>query len=100
MKKYKVIAEIICSVVGMGPSVSKYVKIAAKTIENYEGIRVMHTPMSTIIEADTIDQVLEVTKKAHESLFEAGLERVVTQVRIDDRRDKPRTMEDKVKALE
>ena len=99
-KSTKIVAEIICSAVGMGISVSKYVKIAVKAIEAYPGIRVMHHPMGTVIEADTMDQVLEVTKLAHESLFDAGLERVVTQLRIDDRRDKPRSMEDKVRAIE
>lgn len=96
----KIIVEIICSPVGVGISVSKYVKAAVKAIEAYPGIRVMHHPMGTVFEADTMDQVLEVTKLAHEAIFEAGVQRVVTQVRIDDRRDKERTMEDKVKALE
>lgn len=96
----KIVVEIICSPVGVGVSVSKYVKLAVKAIEAYPDIRVMHHPMGTVFEADTMDQVLEVTKLAHEAIFEAGVQRVITQVRIDDRRDKERTMEDKVKALE
>ena len=98
-KKNKIVAELICSAVGVGVSVSSYIKIAVKAIESYPGIRVLHNPMGTVFELDTIDQVLEVTKLAHEALFDAGLERVVTQLRIDDRRDKPRSMEDKVLAI-
>ncbi len=100
MTENKIICEIICSAVGVGVSVSKYVKHAVRAIENYPGIRVMHHPMGTVFEADTMDQVMEVTKLAHEAIFDAGVQRVVTQIRIDDRRDKPRTMEDKVKAIE
>ncbi len=96
----KIIAEIIISAVGVGVSVSKYVKAAVKKIDEYHGIRVLHHPMGTVIEADTIDQIFEVSKLAHEEIFRIGGKRVVTQIRIDDRRDKPREMEDKVKALE
>lgn len=99
MTDTKIICEIICSAVGMGTSVSKYVRHAIKAIEGYPGIRVMHHPMGTVFEADTMDQVMEVTKLAHEAIFTAGVERVVTQLRIDDRRDKNRSMEDKVKAI-
>ena len=98
--KTKIIAEIIVSAVGEGVSVSKFVKHAVKKIDSYPGIRVLHHPMGTVIEADTLDQVLEVARLAHEAIFEIGGKRVVTQLRIDDRRDKPRVMEDKVKALQ
>ncbi|MCY3411192.1 MAG: MTH1187 family thiamine-binding protein [Candidatus Heimdallarchaeota archaeon] len=98
--KNKIIAEIICSPHGGGISVSKYVKAAVKALEAYEEIRVIHTPMSSIFEADTMDQVLEATKRAHEAIFDTGIQRVVTSLRIDDRRDKPRVMEDKLRAIE
>ncbi len=99
-KDTKVIAELVIAPFGVGTSLSKYVKESVKVIDGYHGIRVLHTPMSSIIEADSIDHVLEVTKAAHEKMFEAGAQRVSTLLRIDDRRDKPRKMEDKVEALE
>lgn len=99
MTQNKIIAEIICSPVGEGESVSKQVKSAVQAIHGYEGIRVMTHPMGTVFECDTIDQALEVTKIAHEAIFRDGAARVVTQLRIDDRRDKPRKMEDKVDAV-
>jgi len=99
MDDTKVIAELIISAVGMGVSVSKYVKAAVKKIDEFPGIRVLHHPMGTVIEADTVEQVLEVTRIAHEEIFKIGGSRVVTQLRIDDRRDKSRRMEDKVNAL-
>ena len=97
--KTKIIAELVISPVGEGTSLSKYVKEAVKVIESFPNIRVEHHSMGTNIEADDIDIILEVTKKAHESLFKIGCQRVVTTLKIDDRRDKPRKMEDKVNAL-
>ena len=95
----KVIAELVIAPFGVGTSLSKYVKESVKVIDKFRGIRVQHTPMSSIIEADSIDQILEVTKAAHERMFDAGAKRVSTLLRIDDRRDKPRRMEDKTKAI-
>ena len=95
----KIIAEITTYPVGEGTSLSKYVKEAAKEIDKYEGIRVIHHPMGTVIEADSLDVVFDVTKRAHEAILKTGAQRVVTQLRIDDRRDKSRKMEDKVDAI-
>ncbi|MHA2425056.1 MAG: MTH1187 family thiamine-binding protein [Candidatus Thorarchaeota archaeon] len=98
-KSTKVIAELVIAPFGVGTSLSKYVKESVKEIDGFPAIRVQHTPMSSIIEADSIDQILEVTKLAHERMFKAGAERVSTLLRIDDRRDKPRKMEDKTEAI-
>ncbi len=98
-KSMKVIAEIVIFPIGLGTSLSKYVRECVQVINSFPGIRVMHTPMSSIVEADNIDQILAVTKAAHERLFEIGAQRVSTTIRIDDRRDKPRRMEDKVDAV-
>lgn len=35
----------------------------------------------------------------HRTAFDAGAKRVVTTIRIDDRRDKPMTIEGKIKAV-
>lgn len=95
----KIIAEITTYPVGQGTSLSKYVKEAAKVIDNYPEIRVIHHPMGTVIEADNLVQVFEVARLAHEAILKTGASRIVTQLRIDDRRDKDRKMEDKVAAI-
>ena len=95
----KIIAEIVTYPVGKGTSLSKFVKEAAKEIDTYEGIRVIHHPMGTVIEADSLEIVFDVTKRAHEAILKTGAQRVVTQLRVDDRRDKTRKMEDKVVAI-
>jgi uncharacterized protein (TIGR00106 family) len=95
-------AMIDISIVPVGtqsPSVSRYVAGAVKIVRNEPGIKYRLTPMNTVIEGD-LAQLLAVVKKMHDSAFDAGAARVVTTIRIDERRDKPLTMEGKLAAVE
>lgn len=91
----KVIVQFSTSPLGEGVSVSRFVAEALKEVEN-SGMRYLLTPMATVLEADTPKEAIEVILKAHEAVFRAGAKRVVTDIKIDDRRDEPRRMEDKV----
>jgi uncharacterized protein (TIGR00106 family) len=94
-------AMIDISVVPVGtktPSVSAYVAGAVKILQHEPGIKYELTAMNTIIEGD-LDQLLTLARRMHRSAFDAGAERVVTTLRIDERLDKPLTMEGKVKAV-
>jgi uncharacterized protein (TIGR00106 family) len=94
-------AIIDISVVPVGtssPSVSRFVAGAVKILQNEPGIKYELTAMNTIIEGD-LDRLLALAAKMHRSAFEAGAARVVTTLRIDERRDKPLTIEGKVKAV-
>ena len=55
--------------------------------------------MNTLIEGDLKD-LFEVIQAIHELPFDKGLDRVCTNIRIDDRRDKSRKMDDKIQAVE
>jgi uncharacterized protein (TIGR00106 family) len=54
--------------------------------------------MGTIIEGD-LDRILAVVKRMHEGTFGEGVARVITTVKIDDRRDKAQGMKEKVDSL-
>jgi len=97
-KELKVIAQFTTSPLGEGVSVSRFVAEALKEVEN-SGLRYQLTPMATVLEADTPEAAVEVILKAHEAVFRAGAKRVVTDIKIDDRRDEPRRMEDKVEKV-
>ncbi len=85
--------------VGTGsPSVSTYVANAVKILNQEKDIKYELTAMLTIVEGD-LDRLLDVAKKMHRSAFEAGAQRVVTSIRIDDRRDKPVTIEGKIRSV-
>ncbi len=93
------IAEV--SVVPLGtktPSVSQYVARAVKILEQEEDIRYEMTAMGTIIEGE-LDKILAVVKKMHEGTFGEGVVRVLTTMKIDDRRDKAQGMKEKVDSL-
>jgi uncharacterized protein (TIGR00106 family) len=93
------IAEV--SVVPLGtktPSVSQYVARAVKVLEQEKDIRYEMTAMGTIIEGD-LDRILAAVKKMHEGIFGEGVARVITTVKIDDRRDKGQGMEAKLDSL-
>ncbi|OGN97193.1 MAG: hypothetical protein A2Z77_06400 [Chloroflexi bacterium RBG_13_51_36] len=93
------IAEI--SVVPLGtktPSVSQYVARAIKVLERERDIRYEITAMGTIVEGD-LDRILALVKKMHEVVFEEGVARVLTTVKIDERRDKAQGMKEKVDSL-
>ncbi|MDH7555852.1 MAG: MTH1187 family thiamine-binding protein [Candidatus Methanosuratincola sp.] len=82
-----------------GTSLSEYVARACEAAKR-SGVNYQLTPMCTVFEAGSLDQAFEVIRAAHEAVLEAGAERVLTSIRIDDRKDKKRTMEDKVRAVE
>ena len=94
----KVIVQFSTSPLGEGVSVSRFVAKALKEVEK-SGLRFQLTPMATVLEADTPEKALEVIMKAHEAVFQAGAKRVVTDIKIDDRRDESRRMEDKVEKV-
>lgn len=95
-------AVVEISVVPLGtgtPSVSSDVARAVKVLEGEDGLSYEPTPMGTIIEGD-LDRIMTVVRRMHEIVFSAGVMRVVTTIRIDDRRDKELTMQGKLAALQ
>ena len=80
-------------------SVSAYVADIQKVLQQYEGkIKYQLTPMSTLIEGD-LAELLKIAQVLHEVPFKHGLQRVCTNIRIDERRDKEHTMENKLKSV-
>lgn len=94
----KVIVQFSTAPLGEGVSVSRFVAEALKEVER-SGLRFQLTPMATVLEAGAPEEALEVILKAHEAVFQAGAKRVVTDIKIDDRRDEPRKMEYKVEKV-
>lgn len=83
------------------PSVSSYVAEIQKILESYQGKGVINfqlTPMSTLIEGE-LPTLFEVIQAIHEAPFNQGIQRVATNIRIDDRRDKKVKMDDKLQSV-
>ncbi|AIC94125.1 MTH1187 family thiamine-binding protein [Shouchella lehensis] len=83
------------------PSVSSYVATIQEVLEDMtktHDITYQLTPMSTLIEGD-VSTLLDVVKKIHEVPFEQGIDRVATNIRIDDRRDQTSTLQSKLNSV-
>jgi len=80
-------------------SIGSYVASAVAAMNGVKGLKCEITPMGTVMEADSLEIILEGVKVAHEALIAKGILRVESTLRIDDRRDKPRTMKNKVDAV-
>jgi uncharacterized protein (TIGR00106 family) len=97
--KGQVVAEVSIIPIGTGDTgISHYVAACLEILEDRKDLSYRLTPMGTVIEGP-LDKVLEVTHKMHEVPFSKGAFRVVTTMKIDDRRDKPSTMAGKVESV-
>lgn len=91
--------EISVVPVGTGTtSVSAYVAGMIKRLKAREA-KFQLGPMGTIVEGD-MDELLEIAKELHAVPFGMGALRVLTTIKIDDRRDKPLSAEGKVRSVE
>ena len=96
-KSCKVIAYFTIAPLGIkSTSIGSYVAAAIAAMNEVNGLNCQITPMGTVIEADNLEPILEAVKVAHEAIVAKGILRVESTLIIDDRRDKPRTMKDKV----
>ena len=80
-------------------SIGNYVALALAAIDKVKGLSYELTPMGTIMEANNIETILEAVKATHEALTTNGILRIESTLIIDDRKDKPRTMKDKVNSV-
>jgi uncharacterized protein (TIGR00106 family) len=97
--KGKVVAEVSIIPVGTGDTgLSHHIAACLEVLEGRKDISYRLTSMGTIIEGP-LDKVLEVIHKMHEVPFSKGASRVVTSLKIDDRRDKLSTMAGKIESV-
>ena len=94
------IVEVSVVPLGTGtPSVSRYVAEAEKVLQGAKDIKYELTAMGTIIEGD-LDTLLALVKKMHRRVLDtAGVMRVVTTLKIDERRDKESSISAKVASV-
>ncbi len=93
------IIEISVMPLGTGtPSLSKFVAGAVKVLQEEKNVKYEMTSMGTNIEGD-LEQLLDLARRMHRSAFDAGAQRVVTTMKIDERRDQAATMQSKMAAV-
>lgn len=88
------------SVVPVGtdsPSISSFIAQACREAQR-NGIKFDVTPTATVMEGD-LPALMHVAQQMHQAAFQAGTQRVVTNISIDERRDKDLKMEETVSAV-
>ena len=80
------------------PSVAEFVAQAVKVAEA-SGLSYELTPMSTCLQGP-LKEIVRVALQMHEACFADGVQRVVTTITVDDRRDKEATLTEKVETVE
>ena len=91
------LANISVFPLGKGASVGRYVAEAIEEVDK-SGLDYRLTAMGTILEGEW-DDIMKVLKKMRDRVLKSS-ERVYMSVVIDDRPDKRRRMESKVKSVE
>lgn len=97
--KGRVVAEVSIVPIGTGNTgLSSYIASCLKVLEGSKDLTYRLTPMGTVIEGP-LDKLLAAISEMHEVPFRKGALRVVTHLKIDDRRDKLATMNSKVESV-
>jgi uncharacterized protein (TIGR00106 family) len=82
-----VIADISVFPLGTGsPSVSQYVAAAVRELEA-SGLKCTLGPLGTTVEAETPEEVYAAVARAQATVFELGVGRAYTVIKMDERRD-------------
>jgi uncharacterized protein (TIGR00106 family) len=93
-------AEISIEPIGTSDtSIGKEIAAAYDAIRNIRNLKVTLTAMSTQIESDNLDDIFQAIRAAHNSAKSAGAKRIISTIKIDERLDKPNTLEEKVQSV-
>ena len=94
-----IISQLSIAPIGKGTSLSKFVKIAIDAIKK-NNVNFKTNDMATIIETEDLKTLFKVVEDAHNAVLKSGAKRIITELKIDDRRDKNVRIGTKVKALQ
>ena len=94
-----IVAQVSIAPLGSGKSVSKYVKIAVDTLDSGT-LRCETNAMATVIEAESLEDLFALIRQAHTAVLDAGAQRVITEIKIDDRIDKKANIKSKLQAID
>ena len=90
-REWNMIASLSVYPIGQGTSLSRFVSRGVAVIKE-SGLPYEIGPMSTSFEAPDLDALFEVVKKVHAAHLAEGAQRVVIDLKVDDRRDKTATI--------
>ena len=93
-----ILAQLSVYPVGEGTSLSHFVKKGIKVIKD-SGYTYEIGGMSTAIEVPDLDALFSLVKNVHQAHLDAGGQRIIIDLKVDDRRDKDATISSKRNAV-
>ena len=81
------------------PSASKYIAAVQRRLAAQDRVKYRMHAMGTSLEGETAD-ILALVGELHAVPFGEGIPRVYTVLKLDERRDRPQTLDDKVASVE
>jgi uncharacterized protein (TIGR00106 family) len=81
------------------PSAGEYIAEIQRRLARQDRVRYVMHAMGTSLEGATSD-ILAVVGELHAVPFESGIPRVYTVLKLDERRDREQTLEDKVRSVQ
>jgi len=92
------LAQLSVYPVGSGVSLGKYVRKGVKVIEE-SGYTYQVGGMSTSIEVPGLEALFELVKKIRQAQIDEGAERIIIELKVDERRDKDATLQGKIDSV-
>jgi uncharacterized protein (TIGR00106 family) len=93
-----ILAQLSVYPIGEGTSLSRFVKKGVKVIKE-SGYHYEIGGMSTAIEVPDLEALFLLVKKVHQAQIDEGGQRIVIDLKVDDRRDKNASIRSKRDAV-
>jgi len=94
-----IVAEFSMVPMGSGTSAGDYIK-AVHDLLKENGVTFIPGPMSTAVQANSLQDLFELVEKANHRLVQMGVQRIIISIRIDMRLDREISLESKLSRLE
>lgn len=96
-----IVAEIDITPIHPGQDADHFSQVIAHTVKILDdvGARYRITPFGTVVEGE-LDEVLDWLGRMHRAALAQGCERVLTQIKIDERKQRAHPLEERVEVLE
>ena len=92
------IAQLSVYPIGEGTSLSRFVKKGISVIKKSEYAYEIGG-MATTVETPDLDELFKLVKEVHAAHVEEGADRIVIDLKVDDRRDKTATIKSKKESV-
>lgn len=93
-----IVADFSIVPMGSGTSASKYVRAVHQVLAD-AGVTFVPGPMSTALQAESLEALFKTVEAADQRLEQMGVQRMIINIRIDHRRDKEISIDSKLGSI-